>query len=124
MKYFEFIQSCKRRINVMTRCRFSEVSEKYRIDIGISHRKSKGILPRPVKQRDLGLYVHKNQYCVFQKKNRRDSLLNGEEERDRNFKYVKNLLNENNLKQIIRYRLPKHETTHQSENVFLLDLET
>ena len=58
------------------------------------------------------------------KKNRKDSLLNGVDEIDKNFKYVKNKINENNLKQRIRYRFPKHETIDQLENVFVFDLET
>ena len=33
-------------------------------------------------------------------------------------------INENNLKQIIRYRFPKHETIDQLKNVFVFDLET
>ena len=32
--------------------------------------------------------------------------------------------NENNSKQRIRYRFPKHETIDQLENVFVFDLET
>ena len=43
---------------------------------------------------------------------------------ERNFKYVKNKINENNLKQRIPYRFPKHETIDQLENVFVFDLET
>ena len=66
----------------------------------------------------------KNHYCVIWKKNRKDSLLNGVNEIERNFKYVKNKINENNLKQRIRYRFPKHETIDQLENVFVFDLET
>ena len=44
-------------------------------------------------------------------------------ETEKNFKYVKNKTNENNLKQRIRYRFPKHETIDQLKNVFVLDLE-
>ena len=58
------------------------------------------------------------------KKNRKDGLLKGVEEIDRNFKYVKNKANENNLKQRIRYRLPKHETIDQLEILFVFGLET
>ena len=43
---------------------------------------------------------------------------------DRNFKYVEINVNENNLKQRIRYRFPKHETMDQLEDVFVFDLET
>ena len=43
---------------------------------------------------------------------------------ERNFKYVKNKMNENNLKQRIRYKFPKHETIDQLENVFVFHLET
>ena len=46
------------------------------------------------------------------------------EEIDRNFKHVKNIVNENNLKQRIRYRFPKHGIIDQLEIVFVFDLET
>ena len=81
----------------MTRCRIPEFCERYKIDIGIYDLKSKRILPRTVKQRDKCVHIHNNQYCVIWKKNRKNSLLNGVEEIDRNFKYVKNIINENNF---------------------------
>ena len=46
------------------------------------------------------------------------------EEIEKNFKYVKNNKNENNLKQRIRHGFPKHEIMDQLENVFVFDLET
>ena len=87
-EYFEFIQSYNRTPNVMARCRIQEFCERYKIDIGIYDDKSKRILPRTVKQRNKCVHIHKNHYCVIWKKNRKDSLLNGVEEIDRNFKYV------------------------------------
>ena len=108
----------------MTRCRIPEFCERYKIDIGIYDPKSNRNLPRNVKQRDIGVHIHKNLYCVIWKKNRKDSLLNGVEEIDKNFKYVKKKINENNLKQRYRYRFSKHETIGQLENVFVFDLET
>ena len=123
-EYFEFIQSYKRRTNVMTRCRIPEFCKRYKIDIGIYDHNSRRILPWTVKQTNICVHIHKNHYCVIWKKNRKDSLLNGVIEIERNFKYVKNKINENNLKQRIRYRFPKHETIDQLENVFVFDLET
>ena len=124
MQYLEFIQSYKRRTNVMTRCRIPEFCKRYKIDIGIYDLNNQRILPRTVKQKNICVHIHKNHYCVIWKKNRKDSLLNGVNEIDENFRYVKNKINENNLKQRIRYRFPKHETTDQLENVFVFDLET
>ena len=124
MQYLEFIQSYKRRTNVMTQCRIPEFCKRYKIDIGIYYLKTKRILPQTVKQKNISIYIHKNHYCVIWKKNRKDSLLNGVNEIEENFKYVKNKINENNLKQRIRYRFPKHETIDQLENVFVFDLET
>ena len=77
-----------------------------------------------LKQKNICVYIHRNHYCVIWKKNRKDSLLNGVQEIENNFKYVKNIINENNLKQRIRYRFPKHETIIQLENVFVFDVET
>ena len=123
-EYFEFIQSYKRRTNVMTRCRILEFCKRYKIDIGIYCLKTKRIFPQTVKQKNICVYIHNNHYCVIWKKNRKDSLLNGVDEIDKNFKYVKNKNNEDNLKQRILYRFPKHEPIDQLENVFLFDLET
>ena len=124
IEYFEFIKSYKRRTNVMPRCRIPEFCKRYKIDIGIYDLNNQRILPRTVKQRDICVHIHKNHYCVIWKKNRKDSLLKGVDEIDKNFKYVKNKINENNLKQRIRYKFPKHETMDQLENVFVFDLET
>ena len=99
MEYFEFIQSYKRRPNVMSRCRIPEFCKRHKIDIGIYDLNSERLLPRNVKQKNICVHIHKNHYCVIWKKNRKDSLLNGVEEIDRNFKKVKNKVNENNLKQ-------------------------
>ena len=123
-EYFELIKSYKRRTNVMTRCRIPEFCERYKIDIGIYDLNKQRVLARTVKQRDICVHIHKNHYCVIWKKNRIDSLLNGVDEVDKNFKYVKNKINEDNLKQRIRYRFPKHERIDQLENVFVFDLET
>ena len=124
IEYFEFIKSYKRRRNVMGRCRVPEFRGRYKIDIGIYDLNSKRILPWTVKQKNICVYIHKNHYCVIWKKNRKDSLLNGVDEIENNFRYVKNKINENNLKQRILYRFPKHETIDQLENVFVFDLET
>ena len=123
-EYFEFIKSYKRRTNVMARCRIPEFCKRYKIDIGIYDLNSRRILPWNVKQKNICVHIHRNHYCVVWKKNRKDSLLNGVQEIENNFKYVKNKINENNLKQRIRYRFPKHETIDQLKNVFVFDLET
>ena len=124
IEYFDFIKSYKRRPNVMSRCRIPEFCKRYEIDIGIYDLNSKRILPRTVKQKNICVYIHKNHYCVIWKKNRKDSLLNGVQEIENIFRYVKNKINENNLKQRIRYRFPKYERIDQLKNVFVFDLET
>ena len=121
---FEFIKSYKRRPNVMARCRIPEFCKRYKIDIGIYDLNSKRILPWTVKQKNICVHIHKNHYCVIWKKNGKDSLLNGVQEIENNFKYIKNKINENNLKQRILYRFPKYEPINQLENVFVFDLET
>ena len=73
----------------MTRCRIPEFCEQYKIDIEMYDPKSKRILLRSVKQRDICVHIRKNHYCVIWKKNRKDSLLNGAEEIHKSFKYVK-----------------------------------
>ena len=123
-EYFEFIQSYKRRPNVMARCRIPEFCKRYKIDIGICNLNSERILPWTVKQKNICVHIHNNHYCAIWKKNRKDSLLNGVNEIEKNFNYVKNKINENNLKQTIRYRFRKHETIDQLKIVFVFDLET
>ena len=103
IEYFEFIKSYKRRPNVMARCRIPEFCKRYKIDVGIYDLNSKRVLPRTVKQKNICVYIHRNHYCVIWKKNRKDSLLNGVNEIENNFKYVKNIINGNNLKQRILY---------------------
>ena len=108
----------------MARCKIPEFCKRYKIDNGIFYLKTKRILPQTVKQKNICVYIHKNHYCVIWKKNRKEFLLNGVDEIDKNLKYVKIKINDNNLKQRIRYRFPKHETTDQLEKVFVFDLET
>ena len=124
IEYFEFIKSYKRRPNVMAWCRIPEFCKRYKIDIAIFDLNSKKILPWTVKQKNICVHIHKNHYCVIWKKKRKDSLLNGVQEIENNFIYIKNRINEDNLKQRILYRFPKHETIDQLENVFVFDLET
>ena len=93
MECFEFIKSYRTRTNAMTRCRVPEFCGRYKKDIGPYDLKSNRILPRSVKQRDVCVYIQKNHFCVIWKKNRKDALINGVEERETNFKYVKNRIN-------------------------------
>ena len=108
----------------MTQCKILKFCKSYKIDIGIYNLKSKRILPQTVKRKNICVHIHENHYCVIWKTNRKDYLLNGVEEIEKIFKKVKNKINENNLKQRIRYRFPKHGTIDQLENVFVFDLET
>ena len=97
IEYFEFIKAYKKRSNVMTRCRIPEFCKRYKIDIGFYDLNSKRILPWTVKQKNICVHINKNHYCVIWKKNRENSLLNGVDEIDKNFKYIKNKINENNF---------------------------
>ena len=86
--------------------------------------KGKKILPRTVKERNKCLHNNTNQFCVIWKKNRKDSLLNGVNEKERNFKYNEIGINEKISSQRFRYRFPKHEIIDQVEIVFVVDSET
>ena len=81
------------------------------------------MLPRTVKERILCLYIHKNRWVIWKKK-RKDSSLNGVEEIETTFKYGKNKINEDKLRQRICYRFPKQDMVSQLENGFIFDLET
>ena len=91
MDYFEFIQSYRRRTKVMTECRTPKFCERYKVDIGIYDLKSRRTILKNVKRKDICVYIHKNHYCVIWKKIRKDSLLNGAEEIERNFKHIENM---------------------------------
>ena len=108
----------------MARCKIPDFCKRYKIDIGIYNLNSERILPQTVKNKNICVHIHENHYCVIWEKNRKDSLLNGVEEIDKNFKYVKNIINEDSFKQRILHRFPKHETKDQLKNVFVFDLET
>ena len=71
MEFFEFFQLYKRRTNVMTRCRFAEICERYKRDIGIYDPKSKRILAKNVKRRDIYVHIHKKHYRFIWKKKTR-----------------------------------------------------
>ena len=118
------MQSFKRKTNALTRCRIPKFCERYKINIGIYDLKGKWILPKSVNQKDVCVYIQKNQYCVLWMKNRKNVSLNGAEEKERNSKKVNNKKKRKNLSQRFRYWFPKHETVDQLENVFLFDLET
>ena len=122
--YFEFIQSYRRRTHVMTRCRIPHFCERCKIDIGLYDVKSERIVPRAVEERNIYLYIHKKHYCVIWKKNRKDSLVNGVEKVEANFKYIENKINGDNLSQRLCYPYPELEIIDQLENVFVFDLET
>ena len=103
---FDLIRSYKRRTNVTTRCRLPKFCERYKKDTGIYDLKSKRILPSSVKERNICLYIHKNHFCVFWKKNRNEFLVNGREDMARNFIHVENKMNEDNSGQGNRYGFP------------------
>ena len=62
--------------------------------------------------------------CVIWKNTRKNSLLNGVEEKERKFKSVKSKTNKDSSSQRFHYRFPKHESMDQLEKVFVIDLET
>ena len=81
----------------MTRCRIPDFCERYKIDIGIYDPKSERILPRSIKPKHLCVHTLKKLFLCFLEKTRQSSLLNGVEEIDRSFQYVKKIKG-NNLK--------------------------
>ena len=123
-KFFEFKQSHKRSVNVMTRGRVPNKCERCKTYKGIYDVKNERILPRIVKQTNVCLCIHRNHYCIVWRKNTKDSLLNGVNEMERNFKYVKTKIKGNILNHRIRNRFPKHGIIDQLENVFVFHLET
>ena len=53
----------------MTRCRFAEFCKRYKIDFVIFDLRSKMILLWSLEEKNLGLCIHKNHYCVIWKRN-------------------------------------------------------
>ena len=107
----------------MIRCRIPQFFERYKEGIGICNPKGKRILARSVKEKNMCFYIHQNHCGVICKKDSKDRLPNGIEEKEENFKYVKNKLKEDNSGHSISCRFPKHETIDQLENEFVFSLE-
>ena len=86
----------------MIRCRIPKLCERYAIDVGINVFKSKPKFPRSGNQRNVFSTFNKKPILVFGEKNRKESLLNAVDERQKKFNYLKNKINDYNLSQRVR----------------------
>ena len=73
----------------MTRCRIPAFRKRYKIDIGIYDVKTKEFFLGQLNREAFVYSFIKNHYCVIWMKNRRDGLLKGVDELDKNFEYDK-----------------------------------
>ena len=60
-----FVQSLKKRFNVMTTCRIPEFCQRYRLYIGVNDVKSERILPIYVNQRETCLCIHEINFAFL-----------------------------------------------------------
>ena len=76
--------------------------------------------------KEMNVYTFRNLIIeLFEKRREKIVYLMAWKRKKKNFKYVKNKINKDNLSLRIRYRFDtKNETTYQQENVFVFDLET
>ena len=121
-EYFEFIQSYKRRNNVMAQYRIPEFCDPIKIHIGKYSVKRRRLLRRSVIERNICFHIHKNHYCLIGKKNRRDSLVNGVEEIERNCQHVNIWIKEDDLSQRICNIFPNQDDVNQKDSIFVFHL--
>ena len=123
-EYYTFLKSFKRQTDVMLKARVSLFCKRVGIDIGFWSREDRRIMPRSCTERSKCLYLHKQHYCVIWKNTDNDSLINAAKEVEDNFQYIRNRINNNNLKNVIKYSFPFKEKHSELDNVFIFDIET
>ena len=123
-EYYTFLKTFKRQTDVMLRARVSLFCKRVGIGIGFWSNEDKRIMPRNCPVRNKCLYLYKQHYCVIWKNNDNDSLLNAAKEVENNFQYIRNRINNNNLKNIIKYSFPFKEKHNELDNVLIFDIET
>ena len=123
-EYYTFLKSFKRQTNVMLRARIPVFCKRVGIDIGFWSKEKICIMPQSCTERNKFLYVYKQHYCVIWKNTVNDSLPNAAKDVEDNFKYVRNRINNTNLKNVIKYSFPFKEKHNELDNVFIFDIET
>ena len=108
----------------MLKARIPIFCTKVGIDIGFWSRERKRIMPQPCTERNKCLYLYKQHYCVIWKNTVNDSLSNAAKKIKDNFQYMRNRINNTNLKHIIKYTFPFKENYNELDNVFIFDIET
>ena len=123
-EYFTFLKSFKRQTDVMLRARIPIFCKRVGIDIGFWSREKRRIMPESCTERSKCLYLYKQHYCVIWKNTDNDSLSNAAKEVEDNFKYIRNRINNTNLKNVIKYSFPFKEKHNELDNVFIFDIQT
>ena len=123
-EYYTFLKSFKRQTDVMLKARVSLFCKRIGIDIGFWSKEDKRIMPRNCSERNKCLYLYKHHYTVIWKNTEIDSLSNAAKEVEDNFQYIRNRIDNNNLKNVIKYSFPFKEKHNELDNVFIFDIET
>ena len=108
----------------MTLGRVQPFFRNYNLDLAVYQLNKGRIFPETVKKGNICLYLHKDQFCVKGKLNRKTSLLDWIDEIDKNFEHEQTQINKNILKQVIEYIFPISFEMNCLYSVFAFDLET
>ena len=119
-----FSESRLKETDVMLRARIPVFCKRVRIDIGFWSKEKFCIMPQSCTERNKCLYLYKHHYCVIWKNTVNNSLSNAAKEVEDNFKYIRNRINNTNLKNVIKYTFPFKEKHNELDNVFIFDIET
>ena len=103
--------------------RIQPFCKKYNIDIGIYKQNEKRILPRAITEKNKGLYLHNNHFCVIWV-SEGINLLKATEEVELNFKYINNKVTDANVNKFKEYKFDPKKIDSQLNNVLVYDIET
>ena len=120
-QYLDFIRNEKRRSNIMTKARIQPFCRANNINIGYFD--GDGVYPRSITNRDIGLYLYNNHFCLIWK-SEGVSFNQAIQELKNNFKIVDNYITEENVNAYFKYEfIPKKIESHLT-NFIVYDLET
>ena len=120
-QYLHFIRNEKRRSNIMTKARIQPFCRANNINIGYFD--GDGVYPRSITNRDIGLYLYNNHFCLIWK-SEGVSFIQAIQELKNNFKIIDNYITEENVNAYSKYEfIPKKIQSHLT-NFIVYDLET
>ena len=112
-EFSTFIQTEQRRSNVMTSARIQPICRKYNIKIGCYD--GFRVFPRNVVEKNIGLYVHDNHFCLIRKSQGVSFNKLIEDALEKNLKVVDSCISDKLVKSFIKFEY-KHKTFQSQKN--------